>query len=285
MPDTALDTAPAPETVPAPDTDHAPGTVPGRPDTADGTGTGTETGPSEADRARPAGSPDEPPRLRDRALRPFVRAVRLARRVLARRPRPPRWWPLAVCALLGLLGGGAWGTLSAPQYEASGYVVVVPGQGVDPASARGYAQAYGRVAGGGAVLATAQKEAGIPVRTLRDSVRAATSPDAPMIEVTGTATSARAAADRANAVVRALTAEGNASAKRTGVELVRFADALPPGGPTSPSAPLSAGVGLAGGALVGALILLVRPRDAQHPAANDAPHPGEPVRRDRGTVR
>ncbi|WP_340562809.1 lipopolysaccharide biosynthesis protein [Streptomyces sp. GSL17-111] len=240
------------------------------------TGPGTAT-PTDGGTGTATAVPGyDPPRLRDRALGAALRLVRLLRRALVRRPRPlrrlarwlprpPKWWPLPACVLLGLLAGGGWGALSTPQYTATGYVVVVPGEKSDPTSALGFAQAYGRLATSGAVLAAAQKASDVPAGTLRGSVRSATSPDAPMIEVTGTATGPGTAAKRANAVAEALAANGNTSAKRTGVELVLFARALPPSAPSSPSAPLAAAVGAAAGGLVGGLTLLARPRSAARP--------------------
>ncbi|WP_431781346.1 hypothetical protein [Streptomyces chumphonensis] len=270
---------------------------PTRTDRAAGTA-GTSAAES-ASPGRPAGPDGEsgtatavpgydPPRLRDRGLGTLLRAVRLLRRALVRRPRPlrrlarrlprpPRWWPLPACVLLGLLAGGGWGALSTPQYTATGYVVVVPGEKSDPTSALGFAQAYGRLATSGAVLAAAQRAADVPAGTLRESVRSATSPDAPMIEVTGTATGPGTAAERANAVAEALAANGNTSAKRTGVELVLFARALPPPAPSSPSAPLAAAVGAAAGGLLGGLTLLARPRAAARPEES-APPVGEDAR-------
>ncbi|MGD9484399.1 hypothetical protein WDH52_14275 [Streptomyces sp. TRM70308] len=274
MPDTApADTADRPADTaapPAPDRPAGPG---GRPAAAP---------------ERPADPADGPaPRGGSRPRLPLPASVRRApRRLAALRPpgpgggtrrwrarwhgRPPAWWPVGLCALLGLALGGAWGLLSTPRYAATSYVVVVPGEGSDPAAALGFAQAYGRIATSGAVLRDARQDAGAPTGVLGASVRSATSPDAPMIEITGTATRPAHAAERANAVADALAASGNAAAESTGVRLVRFARALPPGSPSSPSAPLSAAVGISAGALVGGLFTLVRPRAAPRAPAQPA---------------
>ncbi|MYR62376.1 lipopolysaccharide biosynthesis protein, partial [Streptomyces sp. SID625] len=91
---------------------------------------------------------------------------------LARVRRLPPWSLVAAGTVAGGLLGGAYGVLAPPVYSATSYVVAVPGQKSDPAAALGFAQAYGRVATQVAVLGDAQRQAGVPVRTLRRDVRA-----------------------------------------------------------------------------------------------------------------
>ena len=98
----------------------------------------------------------------------------------------PPWSLLAAGAVAGGLLGGAYGLVRTPEYTATSYVVAVPTARSDTATALGFAQAYGRVAPQLAVLGDAQVWAGVPVSTLRESVRTATSPDAPMVSVTAT---------------------------------------------------------------------------------------------------
>ncbi len=178
----------------------------------------------------------------------------------ARAPRRvPFWWPLALCGVAGALLGGGYGLLADREYAASGYVVVRDtGEGVDPAAAVGLAQAFGRIATGDAVLTTAQTDAGVSLDRLRDGVRASTSPDAPMIEITGTAPRAARAAEMANAVTRALIAYGNDAADSTGARLTVFAEAQPSAAPVSAAPLVRLAVGLVAGLLVGLLVLLVR---------------------------
>jgi hypothetical protein len=102
-------------------------------------------------------------------------------------------------------------------------------------------------------------------------VASQTSPDAPMISVTGTASSGAAAARYANAVARSLAATGNRDASSTGVTLLLFAPASAPAEPSSPSAALSAAVGGCAGGLLGALALLVRPAGRRSPDTPDTP--------------
>ncbi|MBT2479488.1 YveK family protein [Streptomyces sp. ISL-94] len=176
-----------------------------------------------------------------------------------RRPVPPAWWPLPACALLGLVAGGAYGVLKTPEYAATSFVVAVPDDTTEPATALGFAQAYARIATSSSTLAYAQPRAGISAQQLRSQVRAETSPESPMIAITGTSTSPAEAADIANAVADALSLSSNQAAKNTGVQLLLFNQAVAPTDPASPSAPLSGAVGMCAGGLLGGLWLLARP--------------------------
>ncbi|MET9682999.1 lipopolysaccharide biosynthesis protein [Streptomyces coeruleorubidus] len=180
-----------------------------------------------------------------------------------RRPRAlPPWSLLAAGALAGALAGGTYGALTPPAYSATAYVLAVPTAKSDPQAALGFAQAYGRVATQLAVLADAQVEAGVPARTLRESVRSATSPDAPMVAVTATAARPGLAVDMANAVTRALTRHAHHAKDATHVELQQFSRAVRPTEPSSASPVLTGLVGASAGGLLGGLALLVRPRHA-----------------------
>ncbi|MBD0739011.1 lipopolysaccharide biosynthesis protein [Streptomyces sp. CBMA29] len=189
---------------------------------------------------------------------------------------PPRWLPLPLCLGIGLAGGLGYGLTAAPQYAATSYVIVVPQHG-DATTTTGFAQAYGRVVTGSAVLAGAQAASGMAVDDLKGSVQAATSPDAPMISITGTGRRGATAAKVANAVADSLAATGNRNAASTGVRLLVFSPATAPTSPSSPSTALSAAVGASAGGLLGALFLLVRPRSRREPAYGaslPAPTPG-----------
>ncbi|GAA4800944.1 lipopolysaccharide biosynthesis protein [Streptomyces ziwulingensis] len=181
-------------------------------------------------------------------------------RTLSRARALPPWSLLAAGALTGALLGGGYGLARTPQYTATSYVVAVPTKGSDPASALGFAQAYGRVATQLAVLGDAQVWAGVPVRTLRRSVRTATSPDAPMVALTATSDRPEVAADMADAVSRALTAHAANTSDATQVTLRQFARATEPAEPSTASAAVTGLVGTGAGGLLGALALLVRPR-------------------------
>ncbi|MFE9845568.1 YveK family protein [Streptomyces goshikiensis] len=193
----------------------------------------------------------------------------------ARFLRPPTWWPLPAAALLGLAAGGAYGVLKAPEYAATSYVVAVPDDTTEPATALGFSQAYARIATSSSTLAYAQPRAGVSARRLRTQVRAETSPESPMIAITGTSKSPAQAADIANAVADALSLSSNQAAKSTGVQLLLFSQAVAPTEPASPSAPVSGAVGLCAGGLLGGLWLLARPRRRPEAAAAPAAAPAE----------
>ncbi|GAA3372614.1 hypothetical protein GCM10020367_28220 [Streptomyces sannanensis] len=173
----------------------------------------------------------------------------------------PLWWPLPTLALAGLLAGGSYGLLTAAQYAATSYVVVIPTERSDPGTALGFAQAYGRMA------------TQIAGRKGDPRVRASTSPDAPMIEITATAARPGAAAELANDVARALTGNSSRMQSGTGVRLLQLSPATAPTVPASLSAPLTALVGGCAGGLLGGLVLLTFPRrpPAELPVAVPAP--------------
>ncbi|MEU7281922.1 lipopolysaccharide biosynthesis protein [Streptomyces sp. NPDC045431] len=200
-----------------------------------------------------------------------------------------RWWFVPAAVLLGIACGGAYGLLKTPEYAATSHVVVVAAEGSDPAGAMGLAQAYGRVAADIAVAGDAQVEAGVTAGTLRASVQAATSPDAPMISLTGRAADPATAAALADSVARALVRKGGHTEESTGVKVLQFTRAARPTSPVSPSAPLAALVGGCAGGLLGGLALLARPRGGRgaghdrHPALPGpvpppAPHPSAATR-------
>ncbi|MDQ0403856.1 lipopolysaccharide biosynthesis protein [Streptomyces sp. NPDC000349] len=206
--------------------------------------------------AQPSAEPEAGPPARPRRARAALHRVRNRLRSL------PPWSPLAAGVLAGGLLGGGYGLLTTPQYTATGYVVAVPTDKSDPASALGFAQAYGRVATQLAVLGDAQMWADVPVARLEESVRTATSPDAPMVSVTATSADPEEAADMANAVARALTQHAAASVGDTHVELRQFARATKPTETSSASAAVTGLVGASAGGLLGGLALLARPRRA-----------------------
>ncbi|MFJ4963954.1 hypothetical protein EES43_28030 [Streptomyces sp. ADI96-02] len=200
------------------------------------------------------------------------------RHVLRRRPRtavprPPRWWPLPALVLLGAASGLSYGLLTAPRYEATSYAMAVAQEETDPSAALGYAQSFGRLVTSDATLSYAQGAAGEPVRELRSRVRSETSPDSPMIAVTGTSTQPRRAADIANAVIEAVVVSSEHVSEDTGVKLIEFTHAMTPDQPVSPSAPLGTAVGAAAGGLLGGLVLLVRPRRAGWSVSAQVPGP------------
>ncbi|MFH9201075.1 lipopolysaccharide biosynthesis protein [Streptomyces anulatus] len=212
--------------------------------------------------------------------------VRRLRTALA---RLPHWWPLPVSVLIGTASGLSYSALAADRYEATSYAMAVAEAETDPSAALGYAQSYGRLTTSDATLSYAQGAAGEPVRELRSHVRSETSPDSPMIAVTGTSEDRHKAADIANAVIEAVIVSSGHVSKDTGVKLIKFTHAMTPDQSVSPSVPLGGAVGAASGGLLGGLVLLVRPRRAGRPVPAQVPGPtaggGYVAQEDRELVR
>lgn len=218
--------------------------------------TGSTASGSGARTAAPAAGAPALRAFRDAAAR--LRPVRQLGQL--RRPQLPAWWPIPLCLALGAIGGTVYSAVSEPQYAATSYVIVSPrGQG-DPASALGYAQAYGKIATDPVILAAAESQAHLANGKLRPDIQASTSPDAPMVQITGTSTDPKQAAHYADAVARALTQTAKKSVKRTGAGLTVLSKAGSPANPVSPSTPIAVGVGACAGGLAGGLLLLARPR-------------------------
>lgn len=159
--------------------------------------------------------------------------------------------------LLTLIGGGAgaiYAAVKTPTYTAKAYVVTISA-GAEPIVALNYAQAYGRIATTGPVLATAETRLG-GERAGLNRVTAATSPDAPVIEITATGNSPSRTANVANAVAGSLIALGDTRKGDTKVGLAMLASATPPAKPTSPKPPMELAIGAAAGLLIGGLAVL-----------------------------
>ncbi|MFI6158026.1 Wzz/FepE/Etk N-terminal domain-containing protein [Kitasatospora sp. NPDC051170] len=171
-----------------------------------------------------------------------------------------RWWPVALAVPLGAAAGAGYAAVSHPSYAASAYVLVVAQNPGEAATATNFAQAYGRLAGQPQVLAVAAAETGHSRAEMESLVHGTTSPDAPMIEITGTGGHPQEAARTADAVARSLVSFANASSKDTNVRLVTLAPAAEPDKPTTPSGKLDVAVGGAAGVLIGALVMMTRRR-------------------------
>jgi capsular polysaccharide biosynthesis protein len=169
-----------------------------------------------------------------------------------------RCWPLVAAVPLGAVAGGVYAMVAPVQYQANAYVMVVPSTVGDSSTAVDFAQAYGRVIAQPEILLSAAASTGVPLAKLTPLVQAVTSPDAPMIQVTGTAGTARRSAAEANAVAKSLVVFGNAASKQTNVKLLTFAAAARPDQPSSPSRTLDVAVGGAAGLLIGGLGMMAR---------------------------
>ncbi|MFF2661147.1 hypothetical protein ACFVUH_27755 [Kitasatospora sp. NPDC058032] len=200
----------------------------------------------------------------------MTEAIRSARRLVG------RWWPVVLAVPLGAVAGAGYALVAHPSYAANSYVIVVPETQGEGATAVSFAQAYGRLAGQPQVLAAAAAETGHGLGKLQSLVHGTTSPDAPMIEITGTGPRPEEAVRAADAVARSLVAFANSSSRESGVRLVPLAAAAEPAKPTTPSGRLDVAVGGAAGVLIGALVMMTRRRntasaDGEAPAESVAP--------------
>lgn len=184
---------------------------------------------------------------------------------------------------IGAGAGAGYGEMKTPTYVARAYVVVT-GEPGEAMVAVNFAQAYGRIATEGTVIAQASVTLGTSRGLSR--VTASTSPDAPVIEIVATGPRAGHTAAVANAVAQALVDFGTGRKEQTRVGLAVLAQAAVPRRPTSPRPPLELAVGGAAGLLIGGLAVLAgvgRPRRAGVPRAgqpsadpplSDQPQPG-----------
>ena len=174
-----------------------------------------------------------------------------SREILRRLVR--RFGLLLLLTLIGGIAGAAYAALKTPTYTAKAYVVAVStGAQGDPISALNFAQAYGRVATSDPVLAKASVLLGTTDQSGLRQATAATSPDAPVIEITATGTNAKVA----NSVANALVEYGGNRKAETRVSLSLLAGAIAPTQPSSPKPPMELAVGAAGGLLIGGLAVL-----------------------------
>jgi capsular polysaccharide biosynthesis protein len=151
--------------------------------------------------------------------------------------------------LIGGFAGLAYGVQAPPEYTARAYVVTTGDAAVT------YAQAYGRVATSGPVLAQAAALLGGDPSGL-EKVTASTSPASPVIEVTARSNSATRSATVANAAAQALTTYGADREPALHVGLTVLAPATVPAHPSSSSPWCELVIGTSAGLLAGATAAL-----------------------------
>jgi capsular polysaccharide biosynthesis protein len=192
-----------------------------------------------------------------------------------------RWWLVGVLVVAGALAGFGFAAATTPTYTSKAYVVVVAQNPGDNTSAVSYAQAYARIAEQGDVLdaAVTASKGTTSVAELRRQVRASSSPDAPIIEITGSASSPGKAADLANLVAGGLITTANRHGTDTRITLALLSRAAPPADPSAPHRTADVAVGAAVGLLLGGLAVLAgagRFRRRPTPAEPGGPEPGGP---------
>jgi capsular polysaccharide biosynthesis protein len=183
------------------------------------------------------------------------------------RPRKGRRWRgLALALLLILLpvAGAAVGalvaSLSPVSYTANAYVfVTIRGTGVD-VSAGDISAALARVATSDSVLASGGR-AGRLVKAGRENrLAASTSPDAPLVQLSATASTPRAAADLANQLARTVQRQVTTVAGVVDARATLFASASAPSRPSSPSLVVDVLAGAALGVVAASVLFVIRRR-------------------------
>ncbi|WP_131743367.1 hypothetical protein, partial [Actinomadura roseirufa] len=180
-------------------------------------------------------------------------ARRRSGRALARYAR--RFGVAVVLVLGGLLCGLGYALVAPTAYTATAYVLVVDnGGGQSGPAAVSFAQAYGRLAPLPETLAwSALPLPRVAPGETRAHIQASTSPDTPLIRLSGSAATPGDAAGFANASADALVRYGTAHRGDTGVRVALMSLAARPSAPSSPNLPLDASVGTATGVLLAGL--------------------------------
>ncbi|WP_067451885.1 Wzz/FepE/Etk N-terminal domain-containing protein [Actinomadura macra] len=184
-------------------------------------------------------------------------AWRAVRRVARRTAVLARRYGLAVAFVLaGVLGGLGYSLFTPATYTATAFVLVVDqgeNGGAGPAAVS-FAQAYGRLA----PLPETLRHSSIALPRIapgatREHIQASTSPDTPLVRLTGSGRSGADAAAFANAAADALVRYGTSHRTDTGVRVALMSLAAAPATPTSPNLPLDLAVGTASGVLLAGL--------------------------------
>jgi len=173
-----------------------------------------------------------------------------------------RWWPAALLVGLGAIAGFLYAQVAQPTYVTSAYVAAVARDAGDNAAAVSYAGVYARIARQGDVISAAVKASGggASADELRRQVTTTTSPEGPVIEVTGAGDSPQRAAEVANLVAAGVISTAGRNSDETRVDLVLLSPAVPPTQPASPRPVLDVAVGASVGLLLGGLLVLTRGR-------------------------
>jgi capsular polysaccharide biosynthesis protein len=156
--------------------------------------------------------------------------------------------------LLGTLGGLVHALVKTPVYKATSHVIVVTEQKGSDQLAVNFAQAYGRLAVQRQTLAWAVSPAVPRGANPTKHVQASTSPDTPLIQLTGSAHTADAAVAYANAAADALVRYSAVRSQETGVHAALMGAADRPTAPASPNLLLSLAIGTATGILLAGLL-------------------------------
>jgi capsular polysaccharide biosynthesis protein len=168
---------------------------------------------------------------------------------------------VAAVAALGAAAGAAFAAIGGGEYQSHAYVLVsAPAAVADNGSAVGLAHAYARVALQPAVVGPAVAARGFPSSAdgLRHWLAVSTSPDAPIIEITGRSGTAAQATALADAASRAFVRYLDRVGRLTGYQLTLLSAADSAEAPRALGVPLGLAVGAIAGGTLGAGWRLLR---------------------------
>jgi capsular polysaccharide biosynthesis protein len=157
------------------------------------------------------------------------------------------------------LAGYAVSVATPPRYTAEAYVLITATGDAGDVTPGDISQAVARVATSESVIAAADSD-DLILAAREDKLTSSASPDAPLVELSATATSASDAAALANDLARAVEVH---MATNAGVDEVRagtFASASAPAEPSSPSVLVSVVAGVALGFLLAFVGFVLRRR-------------------------
>jgi capsular polysaccharide biosynthesis protein len=185
-----------------------------------------------------------------------------------------RWVVLALTVVLGGAAGVLWAKVTPPTYTASAVLVATTIEATGDNRQNSFAQAFARLVGQPDISTAAADNVRLPAEQVRTAVQATTSPDTPLIELTGAADTPAKAAGVVNAVATAVVNVADSRQAETGVTLLMLTPAGPPTSPSSPKLAVDVAVGCAAGFLLGGLFVVAT--GARSPASPRPPIPAPP---------
>lgn len=171
---------------------------------------------------------------------------------------------LAFVALLllpvgGALAGYALALVTPPSYTAQAYVLIADSGAAGDVSPGDIAQAVARVATSESVISVADSES-LVLAARQQELTSSASPDAPLVELSATASSADAAAALANDFADAVELHITTNSGVGEVRASTFASASAPAKPSSPNVVVNVTAGAALGVLLASVVFVLRRR-------------------------
>ena len=166
---------------------------------------------------------------------------------------------LLMLPVLGALAGYAVTLVTPPKYTAEAYVLISSTGGANEVTPGDIAQAVARVATSESVIAAGSSDSLVEAAR-EDHLTSNASPDAPLVELSATASSASTAAQLANDLANAVELHMSSNAQVEEVSASTFASASAPAEPSSPNLVVNVAAGAALGLLLASVGLVLRRR-------------------------